>query len=191
MKGNFKILATMLIAQVLILTACPTSALDIKKAADASYRLPAATNDLIAKISEGEAAGLISASKAKEFGLYLNGAAKAEVVFVGLVKAANATISQAEADQAAGKITPAAVKSIRDAQGLNLRQFFDLNILTPFLNTLQAIGLLSAEANQLIGLAVTAVKALLSTIGRGLGSAAAKNAKALALIYTSQKMELA
>jgi hypothetical protein len=125
-------------------------------AIDASYRLPAATNDLIADINAGKAQNLISPEQARKFGADLNVLANAEVVFVQMVKAAEATF------KATGSIDPATQRSLRD--------FFDASLVAPFLNVLQNAKVLSATDSALILAGVTAVRLLLHTIAPPIGS---------------------
>lgn len=139
-------------------TGCPKKDA-LRAAADASYRLPAATNDIIEQVATARDTGLISIETAAQFGKHLNDMARAEVVFVGMVRAAVAANS--------GNVN-ADAKSAATAE---LRKYFDLNIVGPFLNTLELVRLLTADQKQLIMLAITAAKLLIRTIAGGLGSA--------------------
>lgn len=128
----------------------------LRAAIEASYRLPASTNDVIKQVTDARDRGIISVEQSQKFGKLLNDMAKAEVVFVGMVKAANAVID------AGGKVPP--------GQLSDLKTYFDAAIIGPFLDVLKLIGVMSGDDVQLILMAVTAVRLLLRTIGSGIGS---------------------
>lgn len=128
----------------------------LRSAIEASYRLPAATNDLIADVEKGKAQNLISPEQARKFGADLNTLARAEVTFVQMVKAADAAF------KATGTIDPATQTS--------LRNFFDASIISPFLDVLTSAKVLSQTDAALILTGVTAVRLLLKTIGGPIGS---------------------
>lgn len=144
------------VASVLTTIACPKSKDQLRSAIEASYRLPAATNDVIAKVVEAKEKGYITADQSRELGTVLNDIARGEVVFVGMVRAANETFQQ--------------TGTIDKATQANLRSFFDSKILEPFLRVLEAAKLLTGTDVSLILVAVSAVRLLISTIARGIGS---------------------
>lgn len=161
MKSQFqKIKAALFLSLILFsafaFTGCPASTKTVKAAVDASYRLPATTNDLIKQIADGRDAGILSADDARHFGEYLNAMAKAEVVFVEGVKALQATF------EATGHFDPVKLK--------NLRTYFDAAIVGPFLHVLESARVLSGSAATAIMLAIAALRLILREIGSGFGS---------------------
>jgi hypothetical protein len=128
----------------------------VRQAVEASYRLPVATNTIVDRLREGRDRGIITADQAAKFGGYLNDMAKAEVVYVGMVRALN------DAIKATGKADPATI--------LNLRTFFDASVIAPFLHVLELAKVLSASSSELILVAISTVRLLLTTIGKGIGS---------------------
>lgn len=156
---SYQLALTLLILYCVGMSAgCPvkTTPEKIRAAVDASYRLPATTNDLIKQIGDAQTQGLLSVEKRQEFGRILQKVAAAEVVFVASVKALDATYT------ATGQFDPTKLK--------DLKTYFDASIVDPFLSILSAAGLLSGTAAQGIQLAAAAVRLLLSTIGSGFGS---------------------
>ena len=149
------LIIAMLGASAVFMQACPKKDA-VRAAVDASYRLPASTNDLIAKITEGRDRGIITVDQSKKFGELLSKVAASEVIYIGMVKAMKNAID------ATGKPDAAAMKSLRD--------FFDVQIIGPFLNVLEIARVLSGDSVQVILLAVTAVRLLLHTIAGGIGS---------------------
>jgi hypothetical protein len=154
LKIKFPIAALCLLA--IFLTACPKPD-PLKSAIKASYRLPAATNDIIAKVTIARDRGLITPEQARSFGTALNDLARSEVVFVGMVRAANDTFKR--------------TGTLPDATRAGLRSFFDTSIIEPFLRVLELAKLLSGADVDLILVAVTAVRLLINTIAGGIGSA--------------------
>lgn len=151
------VMLTITAVGVLTLTGCPKGKSDaIRAAVDASYRLPAATNDLIAKIREARDRGIITDAQARSFGEKLNVLAKAEVKFVEMVKIA----------VAASK----AVGVLDDIKRLELRDYFDASVVNPFLEVLTLTNVLSGPNAAMITAGVSGVRLLLRTIGGGLGS---------------------
>lgn len=138
----------------------------VRKAVEASYRLPAATNDLIAQIETGRDNGIYTPDEARRFGVALNAMAKAEVIYVQSVKSLNA------AYEATGKFDPAKIK--------DLKVYFDASIVGPFLQILEDARLISGAASTAIQLALSTVRIILTTIGRGFGSS---HLKALAAAH--------
>ncbi len=136
--------------------ACPKKSA-VRSAIDASYRLPKATNDLIAKITIARDRQIITVEQARTFGALLNNVAVAEVTFVGMVKAMQAAID-------AG--TPATAEQLG-----TLRSFFDVSIVEPFLRVLELAKVLTGTDSQLILIAITAARLLIRKIAAGLGSA--------------------
>lgn len=153
------LLATLAIFCVVTIGAgCParTTTAGVRGAVDASYRLPAATNDLIVHINEGTAAGIITPDQARAAGRSLEKLAAAEIIFVASVKSLNATF------EATGKFDPAALKK--------LRTYFDSSIVVPFLAVLEIANVISGTTAIAITAAAGAVRLLLLTIGSGIGS---------------------
>lgn len=130
----------------------------VRAAIDASYRLPAATNDLIEKIRVARDTGVISVEQSQSFGSILNDVARAEVVFVGMVK----TVHRATETEKR-KPTPAELAG--------LRSFFDASIVEPFLRALELARVLTGPDVQIILLAITAARLLIRKIAAGIGSA--------------------
>lgn len=157
-------LAALQVAMLLIiaagvgtLTGCPKTQKDaVRAAVEASYRLPAATNDLIAKVTEARDTGIISVEQARNLGEKINVLAKAEVKFVQMVKVAEA------ASRALGAIDEAKKGEIRD--------YFDTSVISPFLDILSATNLLSGTNAALVTAGVSGVRILLKTIAGGIGS---------------------
>lgn len=144
-------------AATLVTAACPKPKKDaLRSAVEASYRLPAATNDVIAKVADARDRGIITAEQARTFGTHLNQLARAEVVFVDMVKAAKETFDRT------GSVDPTAFRRLRD--------YFDASLIEPFLRVLEAARLLSGTDVALITTAITAVRLILRTIGRDLRS---------------------
>lgn len=135
--------------------ACPKKDA-VRAAIDASYRLPRATNDLIAKVTTARDTQIITVEQARQFGTVLNDIAKAEVIYVGMVKAMQNAIDSGT------PTTP--------AQLANLRSFFDASIVEPFLHVLELAKVLSGNDVQLILLAITAARLLILKIASGIGS---------------------
>jgi hypothetical protein len=148
-------IALVAIFSVFIATACPKKDA-VRKSAEASYRLPALTNDVIAKIDEALSKGLIDVAQAKQAGGLINPIAKAEVTFVALVRSAHAIVKQT------GQL-PA------DMAG-RIRAMLDDEIIKPFLDLLAFHNLLPENARAVIAVAVAALKVVLTTIGTGFGS---------------------
>lgn len=128
----------------------------VRAAVDASYRLPATTNDVIRQVADARDRGIITVEQSKKFGDLLNKMATAEVVYVGMVKTIEAAL------KSTGSADPGKLK--------DLSAFFDTSVVTPFLAVLEFTKLLSGDNVQLILLAVTAARLLLRTIGSGIGS---------------------
>lgn len=155
-KRILKIAAVYIVAlSMLMVTACPPKDA-VRNAIDASYRLPGATNDIIKAVREARDKGLITVDQGRQFGEPLNDLAKAEVIFVGMVKALNAAV------KANGTADAAEVAKVRD--------FFDASVIEPFLRVLQVARVLSGDSIDLILVGITATRLLLRTIGLGLGS---------------------
>lgn len=151
---NFGIVVA-LIFSILATTACPKKDA-VRKAAEASYRLPGLTNDVIAKIEDALSKNLITVDQARTAGGIINPIAKAEVTFVALVRSAH------EIQKRTGTI-PA------DMLG-KIRTMLDADIIGPFIKLLEFHKLLSPEAAAAIGVALTALRLILTTIGTGFGS---------------------
>lgn len=148
-------LYAVVLASTALTTACPKKDA-VRAAIDASYRLPHATNDLIDKITIARDRGIISVDTSKQFGAILNDVAKAEVVYVGMVKALQNAIDFGTA------ASPADLA--------NLRSFFDAQIIEPFLRVLEIAKVLSGSDVQLVLLAITAARLLIRKIASGIGS---------------------
>lgn len=129
---------------------------NLRKAIDASYRLPAATNDLTNKIRAGRDAGIIKPDDAAQFGRWLEQMAKAEQVFAGMVKAAQTIVDRGD--------------KVPELTFVELRNYFDLEIVEPFLQVLGKAGLLSGPDISIVIAGITAARLLIVTIGRGIGS---------------------
>lgn len=156
MKTTFRFLiAVVVLVSAFYATACPKKDA-IRKAAEASYRLPGLTNDVISKIEEARAKGLLSVDQVRTAGGIISPIAKAEVTFVQLVKSAH------EIQKRTGTI-PA------DMLG-RIRAMLDGDIIGPFIKLLEFHKLLSPEAAAAIGVALTALRLVLQTIGGGFGS---------------------
>jgi hypothetical protein len=134
----------------------PSAEKALRNAADASYRVPGAVDDLVNKIRAGRDSGVLSADLAKDLGGLLEPAARATVVFAGLVKAANEAYDR-------GETVPA-------AKFAEMKMIFDLQIIEPFLRVLEKAQILSGDSVQLILLAVLALRTLLASIGRSFNS---------------------
>lgn len=142
----------------LVTTACPQPMpADIRKAIDASYRLPAATNDLIDTIREARDQNYVSLETSQKFGTYLYPMTIAEKAYVKGVKALKAATDKAGGTLDQGKFA-------------ELQIIFDDQIVKPFLEILQMVGVLSGDNSKKILFAIAAVRLLLTTIAGGLGS---------------------
>lgn len=135
---------------------CVSKKSALRSAIDASYRLPAATNDVIAKVAAARDQGIITPETSRSLGEKLNAVARAEVKFVEMVKVANAAF------QANGVIDAI-------TQG-NLKAFFDSDIVTPFLDVLTIAKVITGPNAAALSLAVTAARLLIRTIANGIGS---------------------
>lgn len=157
MKNKFLTFAIAIAAlfAVVMAAGCPKTD-HVRKAAEASYRLPAATNDLIASIEQARDRGLISVDQARTFGRYLGEMAKSEAAFVQMVKAAD-ELTRRNPAAAAGQVE-------------RLQIFFSAQIVNPFLEILELYGVLSGPAAAAIRTALTAVRVMLATIGGGFGA---------------------
>ncbi len=151
----FAVAYCLLFASIVITSACPKKDA-VRTAIDASYRLPATTNDLIAKVNEAKTKGFITADQSKKFGDLLSPLARAEVVYVGMVKALQAAV------KANGTADPGQLGT--------LKTFFDAQVIGPFLQILEFCKVLSGDSVQVILVAVSGVRLLLRTIGLGIGS---------------------
>lgn len=149
------VILALICSSVALLAACPKKDA-LRSAIDASYRLPATTNDLIRQIREGRDRGIISTEQASRFGDLLNKMATAEVVYVDGVKALKAAVDRGD--------------KIDKSKLSGLQLIFDRDIVGPFLDVLSLTKLLSGSQAQLILLAVDAARLLLRTIGGGIGS---------------------
>jgi hypothetical protein len=172
MKKLHCIILIFAVLSALVLPACNNRQIDALRAAtEASYRLPAALNDLIADIEKNVADGTFSNADGRKFGGLINPVAKASVVYVGLVKAANALNDErvaltAKADKTEAEnnqLAQLTAKLKTDVPAI--RSFFDLKILGPFLDIFEQFKLLSPENRALIELAITAVAAILRRLG--------------------------
>src|SRR5258707_3601227 len=103
----FTVAYCLVIASFGLLTACPKKDA-VRSAIDASYRLPATTNDVISQITTARDRGIITVEQSKKFGGYLNQMARAETVYIGMVKAMQAAI------KATGSVDTAQLKSLKD-----------------------------------------------------------------------------
>lgn len=135
--------------------ACPKKDA-IREAAKASYRLPAATNDLIDRVKAGVANGVITPAQARAIGGILDPVATAELALVRLVRAADAIYRK--------------TGTIPADQMARIKILFDSQIVTPFLKLLEMTKLLSPDASAMLGTAIAGVRLFLSTIGGGFGS---------------------
>lgn len=134
----------------------------VRSAVDASYRLPATTNDIIRQVTTARDKHIITPEQAAKFGDFLNKMATAETVYVGLVKGLVAVMNANGGVADPGKLA-------------NLRTFFDANVVGPFLQVLELTKVLSGDSVNLILLAVSAARLLIRTIGGGIGSTIAAN----------------
>lgn len=174
-----------ILAAAIFSAACPAKKEAIRQAAEAAYRLPAATNDVIAKTNEALTNGTIDAATARKLGTLIEPIARAEVVFVGLVRTADAIAGQVEtlsgkpnkSDSEAAQLL--SLKAELKAKTFDIKSFFDLRILSPFLDVLTVAKLLTGGQAQLVALAITSVKLILQTIGKGLNSARVKEIAAV------------
>lgn len=169
------LLYALTIGSVAFATGCPEKD-KLRSAVEASYRLPGATNDIIAKVAEGRDAGIISQDQARKFGEALNKMAMAEVVFVKTVKTIHAAAKLNGGKANAGEL-------------LSARDFFDESIVGPFLEILEFTRVLSGDNVKLILLAVTAARLLIRTIGIGIGSNKINALAAAAKFLTSNPSE--
>lgn len=164
------------IAQIVLLALVMTSSLGfacerksaVRRAIEASYRLPATTNDVIKQVREGRDRGIISTDQAAKFGEALNKMAAAELAYIDAVKIIKAAVEKGQ--------TPD-----RSAMA-NLQFIFDSQIVGPFLDVLSLARLISGSQADLILLAVEAARLLLRTIGGGIGSQAVKVAAMVAKV---------
>lgn len=184
------LLYALVISQLAFATACPKKDA-LRAAIDASYRLPATTNDLIAQLTEARDRGIITVEQARRFGDIINPLARAEVVFVGLVKAANNVATRIDflntkaARTANDNAELVSLKAELQTKVSGLKAFFDVELLGPFLQVLQAAQILTGDQVQLILLAITAVRLILRTIGSGIGSKRIDALNAVRLNLTS------
>lgn len=155
------ILYALVFATVTLGTGCPPKDA-VRSAVDASYRLPATTNDIIRQVTTARDKHIITSDQAAKFGGFLNKMATAETVYIGLVKGLVAAM------KANGNVAD-------PSQLLNLRTFFDANVVGPFLQVLELTKVLSGDSVNLISLAVSAARLLIRTIGGGIGSTIAAN----------------
>lgn len=165
------------ILAVSMLAGCPSGKSDaIRKAAEASYRLPAATVDILDKTKAALDAGTIDAATARKVGTILEPVAKAEVVFVGMVRAANAAAERAAVLSKMTNKTPdqaaelASLNASLRTQTAEIKRFFDLEIITPFLGVLEVAKLISGSTAQTVVLAISAARLIIETIGSALKS---------------------
>lgn len=140
----------------LVVTGCPKKDA-VRQAVDASYRLPATTNDVIAAVKRARDQNIISLEQSKKFGEILGRLASAEVVYVKAVKAMNAAVKLNGGVVDQGKL-------------IELRTLFDESVVKPFLEILQFVGVLSGDQSRMIMVAVATLRMLLVTIGGGIGS---------------------
>ncbi len=160
-----KILTVCLLLYSIIFTAafkgCPTKSTPetderIRSIAKASYRLPGATNDIIEAIKTGVTKSIFTPAQARTFGGILEPITQAEATLVQLVKAANAYYKKT------GTI---------DANQISvIRVLLDDKIIRPFASILEQYRILTPGASALLQAAIAAVRALLTTIGTGVGS---------------------
>jgi hypothetical protein len=151
----------MLFAAVAWSTGCPKKDA-VRTAVDASYRLPATTNDIIRQVTTARDKHIITPDQAVKFGTLLNQMATAETVYVGLVKSLVAAMNTNGGVADPGKLGA-------------LRLFFDEKVVGPFLQVLELTKVLSGDSVNLILLAVSAARLLIRTIGGGIGSTIAAN----------------
>jgi hypothetical protein len=157
MKTTFfrAIVCLALIFCVLAGAACPKKDA-IRKSAEASYRLPGVTNDVIAAVKEGREKRIFSPELSAKFGDYLGQMAKAELSFVEAVRAADAVYQK--------------TGSIPAGDLAKIRLIFDNEIVAPFVKVLELYNVLSGGSAALLTAAIGAVRVVLSTIGSGFGS---------------------
>jgi hypothetical protein len=144
---------------LLFTTGCPKKDV-IRNAVDASYRLPAMTNDMISQVDDAYVKGFIDLDTVHKIGAATNKLAKAEKIFVDMVAAANKVYIQT------GSYSAADIS--------NIKIYFDSQLIAPFLDVLETLKLISGNTSALILTAIDAVRVLLQTIGKGLDSSAAK-----------------
>ncbi len=137
-------------------TGCPKKDV-VRKAIEASYRLPATTNDVIAAVKDARDRNIITLEQSKKFGEILLRLSQAEVVYVKAVKSMYAAV-KANGGQ------------VDQAKLLQLKTLFDETVVKPFLEILEFVGVLSGEQSRMILVAVSTLRMLLVTIGGGLGS---------------------
>jgi hypothetical protein len=153
---NLEIKATIAaIVFAIFLTGCPASD-PLRSAVEASYRLPAATNDVVAKVTIARDRGYITAEQARSFGAVLNDLARGEVEFVKLARLANARFKQTGTFDAATQT--------------ELRSYFDGKIVEQFLAVVDLLRTISGPDLGLIVVAIAAVRALIKKIAGGIGS---------------------
>jgi hypothetical protein len=136
-------------------TGCPKKD-GVRKAVEASYRLPAMTNDIITQVTAARDKGIITLEQSKAFGDQLNKLAQAEIVYVGMVKALQNAIDNGQ-EPAPGQL-------------ISIKTFFDASIVEPFLRVLEMARILSGPAVELILVAITAARLVIRTIASGIGS---------------------
>jgi hypothetical protein len=150
-------IAALAIFSVFYATGCPAKTDSaIREAAKASYRLPAATNDLIAQVKEGTARGIFTVEQAHTWGIYSVTLAKSEKKFVAAVKVAELTYRKTGGVPAADLDT--------------LKKLFDREVVAAFLNVLEQFKVLTPNASAILATAIATVRVLLTTIGSGIGS---------------------
>jgi hypothetical protein len=181
MNKLYRIRQAIALAVVFVLvaaaTACPSNKGDtIRKAAEASYRLPAATVDILEKAKAARDAGTLDAATAQRIGEILEPVAKAELVFVGMVRAAHSQADRLADLERKTNRSPSESAEIQElktslrSQTASIKSYFDVEIVAPFLRVLELAKLISGSTSQAVVLAVTAAKLIIQTIGSALKS---------------------
>lgn len=154
-KANNVIVVLAVLFCLILNSACPPKD-RVRAAIDASYRLPAATNDIIEKVRDGRDRGIITPDQSRSLGTHLNTIARAQVVFVQMVKTIHETRART------GKADAIQLAAARD--------YFDAEIVEPFLKVLEDAKIISKDTGAFIVVAISAAKTLIRTIARGIGS---------------------
>lgn len=169
----------LMIVMLAVATAAPSCAPKdvLRNSIKASYLLPGSTNDLIAVIEKGVAQNVFTPAEGRTWGGAILPVAESEVQFVALVRAADTIFDRLEALKAKKDPTAddkAQIQTLTTdlgTQKISLQTFLDGRIAGPLLTVFQMFHLLTGAQKEFILLALTAVRTLIMSIGRGLGSA--------------------
>lgn len=136
-----------------VLLGCPVNRVSVEKAAEATVRLPTATNELVLKIEEGYNLKIISLEDKDFYVKNLRLMAEGETEFRKMVETANVIYKRD------GKLSDFEFKKLFD--------YFDANVINRFSEVLTRFNLLSGENAQFLALAITSVRSLVRTIALG------------------------